>query len=67
MVKIEKTKEKQESGVTMMSTRQKQRDYLFDNYKVLLIVLVVISHFIEPSYNQNAFLYELKCPFRLHL
>ena len=36
------------------------REYLFDNYKVLLIVLVVISHFIEPSYDQNAFLYELK-------
>ncbi|MBS6196094.1 MAG: acyltransferase family protein [Clostridiales bacterium] len=37
-----------------------QREYLFDNYKVLLIVLVVIGHFIEPSYDQNPFLYELK-------
>lgn len=37
-----------------------QREYLFDNYKVLLIVLVVIGHFIEPCYDQNPFLYELK-------
>lgn len=36
------------------------REYLFDNYKVLLIILVVIGHFIEPSYDQNPFLYELK-------
>lgn len=39
---------------------QKAREYLFDNYKVLLIVLVVIGHFIEPCYEQNPFLYELK-------
>lgn len=39
---------------------QKQREYLFDNYKVLLIVLVVVGHFIEPCYDQNSFLYELK-------
>lgn len=38
----------------------KQREYLFDNYKVFLIVLVVIGHFIEPSYDQNPYLYELK-------
>ena len=37
-----------------------QREYLFDNYKVLLILLVVIGHFIEPSNDQNSFLYELK-------
>lgn len=37
-----------------------QREYLFDNYKVLLILLVVIGHFIEPSNDQNPFLYELK-------
>ena len=36
------------------------RDYLFDNYKVLLIVLVVMGHFIEPCYRINAFLYTLK-------
>ena len=35
-----------------------QREYLFDNYKVLLILLVVIGHFIEPSNEQNPFLYE---------
>ncbi len=40
--------------------KMKQREYLFDNYKVLLIVLVVIGHFIEPCYDQNPFLYELK-------
>lgn len=43
-----------------MEKGQKQREYLFDNYKVLLIVLVVIGHFIEPCYDQNSFLYELK-------
>lgn len=40
--------------------KMKQREYLFDNYKVLLIVLVVIGHFIEPCYDQNPILYELK-------
>lgn len=39
---------------------QRKREYLFDNYKVLLIILVVIGHFIEPCYDQNPFLYELK-------
>lgn len=38
----------------------KTRDYFFDNYKALLIVLVVIGHFIEPSYEHNSFLYVLK-------
>lgn len=38
----------------------KQRDYLFDNYKALLIVLVVMGHFIEPCYKNNEFLYTLK-------
>lgn len=38
----------------------KAREYLFDNYKVFLIVLVVVGHFIEPNYEHNAFLYELK-------
>lgn len=32
-----------------METVKKERDYLFDNYKVFLIFLVVIGHFIEPS------------------
>lgn len=43
-----------------MKAELKQREYLFDNYKVLLIILVVIGHFIEPCYDQNPFLYELK-------
>ncbi len=43
-----------------MEQKGRGREYLFDNYKVLLIVLVVIGHFIEPCYDQNPFLYELK-------
>ncbi len=38
----------------------KPRDYLFDNYKALLISLVVMGHFIEPCYQNNDFLYTLK-------
>ena len=38
----------------------KQRDYLFDNYKALLILLVVIGHFIEPCYQNSNFLNTLK-------
>lgn len=37
-----------------------KRDYFFDNYKVLLIVMVVMGHFIEPCTDNNPFLYELK-------
>ena len=44
----------------MKLKQEQQREYLFDNYKVLLIILVVIGHFIEPCYGQNSFLYELK-------
>ena len=43
-----------------MSNQTKQRDYLFDNYKAFLILLVVIGHFIEPAYNNNTLLYTLK-------
>lgn len=43
-----------------MSLQQKERDYLFDNYKVLLVLLVVIGHFIELSYRNNEFLYQMK-------
>lgn len=39
---------------------QKQRDYLFDNYKVLLIVLVVLGHFIEVGVEEIPFLNWLK-------
>lgn len=41
-------------------TAANKRDYLFDNYKVLLILLVVMGHFIEPCYQNNEFLYTLK-------
>lgn len=44
----------------MSVSTKDHREYLFDNYKVLLILLVVIGHFIEPNYDQNPFLYELK-------
>lgn len=43
-----------------MKLHNKQRDYLFDNYKVLLIFLVVVGHFIEPCYKNNDFLYAIK-------
>lgn len=43
-----------------MSAQVKQRDYLFDNYKVLLMVFVVTSHFIDLCYRNIPFLYELK-------
>ena len=36
------------------------RDYLFDNYKVFLIFLVVVGHFIGPSVGCNIFLRLLK-------
>lgn len=44
--------------VNLMST--KSRNYFLDNYKALLIVLVVIGHFIEPCYENNDFLTILK-------
>ncbi len=42
------------------TTATKTRDYLFDNYKVLLILLVVMGHFIEPCYRHNDLLFTLK-------
>ena len=36
------------------------RDYLFDNYKAMLIVLVVIGHFIQPCHENNLLLYTIK-------
>ena len=39
---------------------QNHRDYLFDNYKVFLIFLVVVGHFIGPSVGCNEFLRILK-------
>lgn len=44
----------------MTGNDKKQRDYLFDNYKVLLIYLVVVGHFIESSTKGSPFLLELK-------
>lgn len=43
-----------------MAAKTKNRDYLLDNYKAFLILLVVIGHFIEPSYEDNALLYAVK-------
>lgn len=34
----------------------KKRDYLFDNYRFLLIYLVVAGHFIEPCFQNNLLL-----------
>lgn len=39
-----------------MATRQKKRDYYFDNAKFLLIALVVIGHAIRPLIDQSKFL-----------
>lgn len=44
--------------VNLMST--KSRNYFLDNYKALLILLVVIGHLIEPCYTNNIFLSLLK-------
>lgn len=44
--------------VKIMST--KSRNYFLDNYKSLLIVLVVTGHFIEPCYNDSPILQLLK-------
>lgn len=43
-----------------MYNTKKNRDYLFDNYKVILIFLVVVGHFIQPAYGNNAILNVLK-------
>lgn len=43
-----------------LASCSKHRDYLFDNCKALLILLVVMGHFMEPSYQDNSFLYILK-------
>ena len=43
-----------------MNNTKKERDYLFDNYKVILIFLVVVGHFIQPAYGNNALINALK-------
>ena len=40
--------------------KTKTRDYLFDNYKTILIFLVVVGHFIEPCCGNNGLLSALK-------
>lgn len=44
----------------MQSVTTKPRDYLFDNCKAFLILMVVLGHFTEGSYQQTEFLYTLK-------
>lgn len=43
-----------------MTSGSRPRDYLFDNCKAFLILLVVLGHFTEASYQQTEFLYSLK-------
>ncbi len=38
----------------------KERDYLFDNYKAFLIVLVVVGHFIEVASDDNVMMETMK-------
>lgn len=44
----------------MGTNLDQSRDYLFDNYKALLIFLVVIAHFLDLCYRNTPFLYHLK-------
>ena len=44
----------------MQSANTKPRDYLFDNCKAFLILMVVLGHFTEGSYQNTEFLYTLK-------
>lgn len=44
----------------MTTITEKKRDYLFDNYRTLLIFLVVVGHFIETIYRNNWLLEGLK-------
>lgn len=43
-----------------MNTHSAGRDYLFDNYKAILIFLVIVSHFTDLCYTNNGFLYAVK-------
>ena len=43
-----------------MVQTKKERDFLFDNYKAFLIILVVIGHFLQPCYKNNNVLNILK-------
>lgn len=37
-----------------------KEDFLFDNYKLFLVAIVVLGHFLQPNYTNNPFLYNLK-------
>lgn len=39
---------------------EKKQDFLFNNYKLLLVTLVVIGHFLDMNYKNNSFLYNIK-------
>lgn len=43
-----------------MNTTAARRDFLFDNYKAMLIILVIIGHFTDLNYENNLILYHLK-------
>lgn len=43
-----------------MKMQEKPREYLFDNYKGLLILLIIIGHFTDLNYRNNTFLYLTK-------
>ena len=43
-----------------MVQTKKERDFLFDNYKAFLIIMVVIGHFLQPCYKNNIVLNILK-------
>ena len=43
-----------------MNSTVKERDYFFDNYRFLLIFLVVVGHFIEPCFRNHPMLSILK-------
>ncbi|MFR1114426.1 MAG: acyltransferase family protein [Blautia sp.] len=38
----------------------REREYLFDNYRFLLIFLVVVGHFIEPCFRNNSILSDMR-------
>lgn len=44
----------------MSTTIEKKRDYLFDNYRTLLILMVVMGHFIENLYRYHWFFEGIK-------
>lgn len=39
---------------------EKNRDFLFDNYKAFLMIMVIVGHFIQLSYKEHMILYVLK-------